>query len=292
MSYQLDSSNRSVLLYVKTRQLGPSNFLSNDVNTNLRIQLDNPISCNSGETMILSLYSLSMPNTFYNVDSRQNSFTLNGITYSITPGNYNSRTLLQAIDARIESITGVGTISITYNSITSKVIITYSGAQTLVLTTIAKSIGFNTNTTIPVGTTTSPYILNIYDDLSVYLRTNINLGSARDHTGQFFDALERVPLNGANSVSYYISPAQSHKNIILDKDVSTFTVSLTWDNANEYVQLNGADWEFCLLFQTIKTLDRAVPVDLRREIELINTVVRQIAQEAPQEQSNTTEVAQ
>lgn len=283
MSYILDSGNRSVLVFIKSRQLDQTAFLQTGYNTSFRIQLDNPITCNTGETILCSLYSASIPMTMYNLDSFENSFTIGGTPYNVTPGSYNVRNLLETFKTTVESITGAGTLLTTYNSITNKVTLTYSGVPTLILTSIAKTLGFNTNTTI-TGTMTSPNIFLLYDDLSMYLRTNLNLGNARDHRGAMFDALERIPFKSSGSVIYYEAPPHAHRNIILDRVVSDFNISLTFDNSNEFVQLNGADWELVLLFETIKNLERGTPVDLRKDLEALRELLI-----APNTQTTTSD---
>lgn len=270
MSYQLDTSNNSTLVFIKSRNLPSTAFLNPSVNTYYRIQLANSISCLQGESLLLSLYSASIPCSFYNITSDENSFTLGGIPTTIPVGNYNARTLITALQTAVAGLTG------TYNAITNKITLSYPTGPTLILTTIAPSFGFTTNTTI-TGTMTGPNVVNIIDDYSLYLRTNLNLTNARDEQGNFSDVLERIPIKASNSVVYYESPPNQHRNLLSVKTVSEFTMALTYDTSNNLVDLNGCDWEICLLFQTIKSLERGA--------ETIN--VRPVPIEVPQEATPT-----
>lgn len=269
MSYIIDSSNNSTLLFIKSRNLPSSAFLNAPLNTYYRVQLANSVSCLAGESLLLSLYSASIPCSFYNITSEENSFTLGGVPTSVPVGNYNIRTLISAIQTLVAGLT------ITYNTVTNKVTMSYPSGPTLILTTIAQSFGFTTGTTI-TGTMTAPNVVNIIDDYSLYLRTNLNLTNARDEQGNYSDILERIPIKASGSVVYYESPPNQHKNLLSVKTISEFTVALTYDTGNDYVDLNGCDWEICLLVQTIKSKDRGADMpDLRGQ-----TLI-EVPQEAP-----------
>ena len=257
--YLLDTSNNSTMLFIKSRNLPSTAFLNPPLNTYYRVQLSNTVSCLPGESLLLSLYSASIPCSFYNITNDENSFTLGGILRTIPVGNYNVRTLMTALQ------TAVAGLTCSYNSTTNKMTLVYPSGPALILTTIAQSCGFNSGTTI-TGTMTGPNVVNIIDDYSLYLRTNLNQVNARDEFGNFSDILERVPIKASGSVVYYESPPNQHKNLLSVKTISEFTVALTYDSGNNFVDLNGCDWEICLLVQTIKSKDRGSDMpDLRTQ---------------------------
>jgi hypothetical protein len=241
--YLLDTSNNSTLLFIKSRNLPASAFLNAPLNTYYRVQLANTVSCLAGESLLLSLYSASIPCSFYNITNDENTFTLGGTPTTIPAGNYNVRTLMSALE------TAVAGLTCSYNSTTNKMTMSYPSGPALILTTIAQSCGFTSGTTI-TGTMTAPNVVNIIDDYSLYLRTNLNLTNARDEQGNYSDILERIPIKASGSVVYYESPPNQHKNLLSVKSISEFTISLTYDSGNEYVDLNGCDWEIALLVQT------------------------------------------
>lgn len=249
MSYQLDTSASSTLLFIKTKNLPSTAFIDPNVNTYYRIQLANPITCLQGESLLLSLYSASIPCSFYNITADENGFTLGGNFATIPVGNYNVRTLMTALEGAVAGLVA------TYNSTTNKMTLSYPSGPALVLGTIGPSCGFAVGTTI-TGTMTAPNVVNIIDDYSLYLRSSLNLTNARDELGNFSDVLERIPIKASGSVIYYESPTNQHKNLLSVKTISEFTVALTYDTANNLVDLNGCDFEICLLFQVIKTAGR------------------------------------
>lgn len=276
MSYSLDTSNNSTLLFIKSRNLPASAFLNAPLNTYYRVQLANAVSCLAGESLLLSLYSASIPCSFYNITNDENSFTLGGTPRTIPAGNYNVRSLMTALQTVVAGLT------CTYNSTTNKMTLVYPSGPTLILTTIAESCGFTSGTTI-TGTMTAPNVVNIIDDYSLYLRTNLNLTNARDEQGNYSDILERIPIKASGSVVYYESPPNQHKNLLSVKSISEFTISLTYDSGNEFVDLNGCDWEIALLVQTIKTKDRGNDMPNLREQTLLEVpTVAEGQSETPQ----------
>lgn len=265
MAYLLDTNNNSSLIFIKTRNLNPNAFLQSGYNTSFKIQLANPIICHAGESLLLSLYSASIPCSFYNITNDENGFKIDGIPYTIPEGNYNVRTLSSALCSTVNNILGATRLSYSYNAVTNKITLNYTGLSTVQLTTIAPSLGFLLDTTL-VASNVAINVVNIIDDYSLYLRTNLNLINARDENGNFSDILERIPIKSSNSVVYYESPPNQHKNLLSIKTIQDFTVALTYDQSNQLVNLNGCDWELCLLVQTIKTLDRGKTMeDLRLE---------------------------
>lgn len=268
MSYQLTTSNQSKLIFIKTRSLPQENFLNG--NTYFRVQLNNTISCSDNEYLLLSLYSASIPCSFYNITTNETKFLLDSTELSIPAGNYNVRTLIQAIHNALNPYTGTE-ISLTWDSITNKITITIGsvvGFSTLTLTNIAGSLGFTTGTSINLtapSTHVAPNVVNIIDDYSLYLRTDLNLTNSVNELGNFTDILERIPIKSSNSVVYYESPPNQHRNLLTDKSINDFTIALTYDTSNDYVNLNGCDWELCLLVQTVKDLSRDLGIpDLRQ----------------------------
>jgi hypothetical protein len=269
MSYIIDSSNNSTLLFIKSRNLPSTAFLNAPLNTYYRVQLANSVSCLAGESLLLSLYSASIPISFYNITNDENSFTLGGVPTTIPVGNYNVRSLMTALQLAVPGLTA------TYNSTTNKMTMNYPSGPTLVLTSVAQSCGFTSGTTI-TGTMTGPNVVNIIDDYSLYLRTNLNLTNARDEQGNYSDILERIPIKSSGSVVYYESPPNQHKNLLSIKTISEFTIALTYDTGNDYVDLNGCDWEIALLVQTIKSKDRGADMPNLREQTLL-----EVPQEMP-----------
>ena len=73
------------------------------------------LSENLNKVMLLRLYSVHIPYTWYNIPRGSNSFMYNNTVYSIPPGNYDATSLAAAIASL-----GIG-LTLTYSSVTGKV---------------------------------------------------------------------------------------------------------------------------------------------------------------------------
>lgn len=76
------------------------------------------------KVMLLRLYSVQIPFTWYNIPEGSNCFMYDGIVYSIPPGNYEPLSLESSINAL-----GIG-LTLTYSSITAKVTLSGLSANT------------------------------------------------------------------------------------------------------------------------------------------------------------------
>ena len=72
----------------------------------------------------IELLFAEISNTYYNITSKNNNITINGILYTLTAGNYNLLELLNALT----TLTGD---AFSYNDITSKITISHGVAKTL-----------------------------------------------------------------------------------------------------------------------------------------------------------------
>lgn len=272
MAYTLDTSQASKLVFIASSRVPVARQLGS--NTSLVIQLNQPLTCHPHEHFLVSLYSASIPMSFYNTTDSENKFTIwqNGleINGSITPGNYNIRQYLDAFALTIGAY--YPSLTVTYSAVTNKVTFRDPMATSpynIRLTTVGKTLGFNNGDVItitPGGSVTSPGVVNVYDRLSIYLRTSLAIANNLDEAGVFSDILERIPIRSPNSIVVYEPPNQQHRNLIDQKVITSFTLSLT-DEFGEPLDLGGQNWECCLKFDTVAYLSRQAPVGGRDELD-------------------------
>lgn len=278
MSYQLDTNQSSKIIHIKSRDVPTRNRYFK--NTSFSIELSNSITCLDNEYLLISLYSASIPMSFYNISTGETSFLIGSTEYNIETGNYNITTLQQTLENTIGSIIGAGVISFAYNKIKNKTTVLCNGLGfgTLTFTGIAQSLGFTNGYTIPLGvvqTYTSPNVCNIIDKYSIYLRTDLNVSNAYNTDGNLTDILERIPIKGANSVLYFEQPPSQHKSIIVPKFIKTFKIGLTYESETDFLDLNGCDFELSLKVDTVKNLERAeARPDVRTTIKAIEAPVQ------------------
>jgi hypothetical protein len=108
--------------------------------SNFRIQLNTAIKI--PDCAKIKLVSASIPNTFYNITSLNNTFGVNSVTYTIPPGSYTLSNLLGEIASLISGANP--NMSISYNQATSVVTIFNNANFTfdMTLSNLYKSLSF------------------------------------------------------------------------------------------------------------------------------------------------------
>lgn len=106
--------------------------------------------------IMLSVTHAEIPNSFYLVNSTNNTLVVNASTFTITPGNYNAINFQTAITS---FLTGLS-ISISYNIITNKYTFTSATSFTIQTTsTCQRFIGMG-STALTGTSVTSPFVCN------------------------------------------------------------------------------------------------------------------------------------
>lgn len=208
----------------------------------------------------------------------------NPLTVSIPPGNYNVNSLMSALTsalttASIASAVYSNTYTASYNSSTGKMTISIgvSAVKTFtyefVVNDLKNFIGFDNSyndLTVPfpaqltpaqnLNTYESPNPVNFINNIpALYIRSNIlKTNSAYDTSTDSLisNVLKIVPITGSglseitlNSYEGLESQRFELTPYIFNSDI-TFT--LTTDDRNNLVDLNGYDWEIILLIQYSK----------------------------------------
>jgi len=285
MSYNLNTNESSKLLYISSSKI-PEQLKKNTLNTYFTIQLASPIIANDKEHILMSLYSASLPMSFYNIKSNENRFyiTANFIdnsTYTaeifIDPGNYNINQIYSAIKSKLAqvqlpTIGNMDVITFTYIPQLNKTSIivntnTYNIISVTInweLSTISKILGFtNLNQTINLNNLIiSPNMILLYDIFSIFIKTNIGITNNYDQNGDFTDILERIPVVDPYKVKFFEPPAQQHKTLIKSKAVSIFDVKIT-DQDDNLIDFNGLPFELVFKFDIVKDLERGENLNLR-----------------------------
>jgi hypothetical protein len=276
MVYTLNTSQSSKVIHIKSSDIPASQRLFS--NTAFVVELQNTITCLENEYLLISLYSASIPMSFYNITEEETSLVINGTTYNISQGNYNITNLQVTVSNLVNGVLGINTISFTYDKITNKTTMIVPGTSASILQFgdgLAKSLGFNTGIIydLIVGANyTAQNVANIIDKYSIYLRTDLNISNAYNTLGQLSDILERIPIKSANSVLYYEASPSQHKSIIIPKFIKNFKMSLTYDTENDFIDLNGCDFEISLKIDTVKELSRAESIPDVRTKMIIPTI--------------------
>ena len=189
-----------------------------------------------------SVVHCEVANSFYIVNYTNNQFVLNGITYTLTRGNYNVNTFI----TMLLTIIPAG-YSLSYNSATTKLTMTHTTTD---FTINASSINSTVNSIMGLGkinltsaslTLTFTNVVNFIPLQRINFRSNyFNFGcySTTDGSSDIFLPLQNNA--GQNSIINYINQTQN-KFLIQDRNITSFIIAVTNDQ-NQYINFNGVDW--------------------------------------------------
>lgn len=288
MVYSVNTSAGSKLIYISSKNIPQGQFKTN-LNTSFTIYLNNAINAFDTEHILVSLYSASIPMSFYNIRNSETLLKIGVVidsvetitSINITSGNYNIKQLYTALLGVIDGINSeiskylvfelIGQLNKTKISLLNNPI----GLSQIKFyfndSSITETLGFNNELYILdvnhyiIG----PKMILLYDAFSIYLRTNFKSLNNYNEKGQFCDILERIPTVDPYKVRFFTAPPTQHKLLLNQKIISSFDISLTYENG-ELVDLNGLNWECCLKVDIIKDLDRGFNFDILDKMNQID----------------------
>jgi hypothetical protein len=286
MVYNINTSAGSKLIYISSKNIPQEQFKNPSLNTSFTVQLTTPINAYDTEHILVSLYSASIPMSFYNLRASETKIKVGVIidsveyieTFTLDPGNYTIKQVYSSINNLLNTINAeiskylifelVGQLNKTKITLLNNTIGFTQIKFYFNESTISQILGFNNILyTLDINHyIIGPKMILLFDAFSIYLRTSLLSLNNYNEKGNFTDILERIPCVDPYKVVYFSPPASQHKLLLNQKAVATFDVSLTFDN-NELVDLSGLDWEFSLKFDIVKDLDRGYNIDIRQNLE-------------------------
>ena len=210
-----------------------------------------------GHHIYLSLQNASIPYSFYSITSFDNTFSWGVVagtvnTYYVQPGNYN---ITQLIDI-LTTAMGVD-YTITYSSITSKILITHSTSNFIIYAgTFNHIIGFSktTNTTSAGNLLYGRDCVNLNQIRAINVEVNfptynINVAQAYNQ-----NIMATIPVYVAPfSIITYQNPNNFRTNLYVNK-LDQIQIRLL-DNESRLIDLNGINYQMTLQLDCIRFVD-------------------------------------
>jgi hypothetical protein len=232
----------------KLYNLGSYGAILNNGTKKSNVSINLPLLGNSYDENIQNIYfsvlHCEVPNSFYVINSTNNTIIINSSTYSITNGNYNALTLATVLT----STTG---FTFSYNSI--KLIYTVSGVSIFTISknsTIAKVIGMNTTQDITsVGNQiVMPYIVNFLPLPRINFRCpqlNFSNYNSSDNAGDCFLSIQNSASIGSMNLYYNLT---SLKYVMdFSNPIQQINLRIT-DDYNNLLDFNNIDWYITFQF--------------------------------------------
>ena len=244
---------------------------------------DMQISKQENENLFVSVVDVILPNSHYNIDTHNNSFLVNNITKSVTPGNYNMSQLINTINVLISA----NNLVAAFNSITGLIKFTHSdsGNTTTIDFNTSNSInqilGFAKQATVFVGVSehTGVTLANVGTDLCLYLHsdiTNPNLMSdsvAKEHLASS-TILCKIPVLVQNysNIYFHSSGNENYRQQLPDKMLDTMLFRITNQDYRQ-IQLKQ-NYCFTLCFETQSKIKMNHDNNIKQSLEELVKISR------------------
>ena len=210
-----------------------------------------------GHHIYLSLQNASIPYSFYSITSFDNTFSWGLVagavnTYYIQPGNYNITQLIDVLNIAMGA-----SYTITYSSITSKILITHSSSNfTIYAGTFNHIIGFSktTNTTSTANILYGRDCVNLNQIRAINVEVNfptynINVAQAYNQ-----NIMATIPVYVAPfSIITYENPNNFRTNLYVNK-LDQIQIRLL-DNESRLIDLNGINYQMTLQLDCVRFVD-------------------------------------
>ena len=295
-------THSSVVLHLDSRYA--TKFLETGLSTNFIYDLVEPIEVPDHETCEVSLYTATIPYSFYNVRPGVNDQLKLKVgseaekVITLTPGNYSATGLKAELQRLVSAIPATPNthpklrqvvFDTTYSRETLKYSFSASGSNmgndTLSIdfmtakglfgfkATSTGYIVFNGTSSNGPRTLNSEICIDINDSIhGLYIRQNLTTKSTLDNeNGTFTNILARIPINTNPGGIIFHSPANTtHHATASLRVIQSIGIKLT-DDANRAIDLNGLHFQISLLISFKPLPERVMPVtrESRRQPQLI-----------------------
>ena len=230
-------------------------------NTDFQVQLQSAITSKPDQEIHISLSSLEMPYSFYNISSDldNNTFVFKRVflpdtTVTIPDGNYSIDDLVSTFNA---DASFSAKWSMTFSYTTGKVTLTSSDTASILVkwseSTINKVLGYregqNDETVTAGSSTTSPFICNLATVHSLYIKANFAASNVQSTRQGSSSTIQKVSVDvNSGGVIYLDSRDHIQTTRISNPVVDLLQLRIT-DQNDRLIQLNNCNYELSLMFQ-------------------------------------------
>lgn len=196
---------------------------------------------------ILGLEQASIPMSINMINSSNNAIVLDGIKYTITPGNYTITNLVIAFNDGV-SFGGVGLLfKMVYNSVTNTIGIIKLAGGTFTIgvgTTAQKTLGvvIGSYTSVLLVGAQMPGVVNLTSTTGIILQVDNVTTNNRDNSGATGATLARIPITcSMNRILQYFN-ATPFFSQITNRELTYLRIRLLNDDYTPLVLTGNPDW--------------------------------------------------
>lgn len=272
MSHQLaDTDRTSQSIYIHSQDADVSISDSEKI-----FYLKNPIFCPAGYKLIVGLTNITLPNSMYNITSRNNVilFRNNATpvmsrTITVPVGNYNVDNIVSKLN-ELMAVDSIGTIA--FNDQTSRFTFSFTTAFQIMSTTMERILGLKNQT--PSGSFSTSYsCLNTADlggVINIYLRIkNLSMNNVDTRGVRNGNIIANIP-NTTNYGGYiFFVPSEVLYYTVGENSISYLDIELT-DQNGDVLELQGAEYNITLTVHFISERQGIFKSSMLTEVDEID----------------------
>lgn len=236
-------SVRQIFLNSKDKD---ENYSSNtNFNSNMRFYLNQPIHIPPNYNLSVALINFQCPISWGNINSYNNTLTINGNTQTVDTGNYNITELIDELNTKF-----TGIASFTNDSNTNKTTITITSSQNpnTLEGSMLEVLGFYFYTPTNNSVIESDGICDLAGFRYLVLRTNFHTKNVSSFSKRPMNILAHIPINNDDYLSYVQT---DNKFLVNNKDVNFIDIMLQTPDHKD-INLRGVHFSLTLELDFIK----------------------------------------
>ncbi len=251
---------RSTILHVRSKD---ALQLADGYNSNFNVSLQQEVLISPSEECHVSISSVELPYSFYNISSDINNNVLyyNSTSISFTNQNYDIDNLVDFFnaDSGFSSLFNTTfnrqTLKISFRNLTSD-------NHTIKFSTsnLNKVIGWDDDSVDQVinagATASSPYVVNLATIHSIMIHSNIGQGNVLGTRQGNSSTLQKVSCDVNNSFIIYLNQSDFRQISITQAPVIDLLEFRFTDQNNNLIQFNNVNFEFTILFEIFEKFSR------------------------------------
>jgi hypothetical protein len=259
MNINLIQPLRTNILHIRSKETTEIDNL----NTNFSVTLKNAIAVNENEIVHVTLTSLELPYSFYNISSALNN---NVLVYENSIGVKTTLTLLsqdysitQLVNYLNDDTTGFSTVFTTsYNKQRMKITFINKDIEARFIyfsdSNINKLIGWEDeqiDIDVPVDLVgiESSGVINMASVHSLFIRSNLSTGNIQSSRNGHSTILQKVSVDtNSGGLIYFNQNDQQQVSVLNPQVISTIEIRITDQNDNT-IDLNNVNYEMSFLFE-------------------------------------------
>ena len=236
MSNPLTHSSTKIFLSTQGQNLVLN---SATLNTDINFYFSPILLANADSShFVIGLEQASIPVSINMVNSKNNTLTINGNTFTLPAGNYVIASVITLLNAFFTTFGVTFTYSSTTNLITTTAT---AGSFTINSTTMGKNLGFVAN-----GLTTSPFtntkVVNLTSTLGIVIQLENVQTANKDNSGSNGATLARIPITCTPTKILQYFNATPFFSQIANRELTYLRVRLLNDDYSPLELVGNPDW--------------------------------------------------